>query len=96
MKSDITELGSALKIEKISEEAEELEQKTLVPNFWDDAANSSKILRELKQIKDTLEEYEGLKTALDDAITLADMGIEENDESVVEEVLADKKVEDKL
>ena len=89
MKGDIVELGSALKIEKISEEAEELEQKTLVPNFWDDAANSSKILRQLKQIKDTLEEYEGLRTALDDAITLADMGIEENDESVVEEVLAE-------
>ena len=89
MKGDIAELGNALRIEKISEEAEELEQKTLVPNFWDDAANSSKILRELKQIKDTIEEYENLKTALDDAIMLADMGIEENDESVVEEVLAE-------
>lgn len=89
MRGDIAELGNALKIEKISEEAEELEQKTLVPNFWDDAANSSKILRELKQIKDTIEEYEKLKTSLEDAITLADMGIEENDESVVEEVLAE-------
>ena len=89
MRGDIAELGNALKIEKISEEAEELEQKTLIPNFWDDAANSSKILRELKQIKDTIEEYEKLKTSLEDAITLADMGIEENDESVVEEVLAE-------
>ncbi len=89
MRGDIAELGNALRIEKISEEAEELEQKTLVPNFWDDAANSSKILRELKQIKDTIEEYENLQIALDDAIMLADMGIEENDESVVEEVLAE-------
>ena len=89
MKGDIAELGNALKIDKISEEAEELEQKTLVPNFWDDAANSSKILRELKQIKDTIEEYENLQIALEDAIMLADMGIEENDESVVEEVLAE-------
>ena len=89
MRGDIAELGNALKIEKISEEAEELEQKTLVPNFWDDAANSSKILRELKQIKDTVEEYENLKIALEDAIMLADMGIEENDESVVEDVLAE-------
>ncbi len=89
MKSGIDELGNALKIEKIRDDAEELEQKTLVPNFWDDATNSSKILRELKQIKDTLEEYEALKNALDDAITLADMGIEENDESVVDDVLAE-------
>ena len=89
MRGDIAELGNALKIEKITEEAEELEQKTLVPNFWDDAENSSKILRELKQIKDTIEEYENLQIALEDAIMLADMGIEENDESVVEEVLAE-------
>ena len=89
MKDDVKELASALKIDKITDDAEELEQKTMVPNFWDDAANSSKILRELKQIKDTLEEYAGLKTALDDALTLAEMGIEENDESVVEEVLAE-------
>jgi len=89
MRGDIAELGNALRIEKIAEDAEELEQKTLVPNFWDDAANSSKILRELKQIKDTIEEYENLQIALEDAIMLADMGIEENDESVVEEVLAE-------
>ena len=89
MRGDIAELGNALKIEKITEEAEELEQKTLVPNFWDDAENSSKILRELKQIKDTIEEYENLQIALEDAIMLAEMGIEENDESVVEEVLAE-------
>ena len=89
MRGDIAELGNALKIEKITEEAEELEQKTLVPNFWDDAENSSKILRELKQIKDTIEEYENLQIALEDAIMLAEMGIEENDESVVDEVLAE-------
>ena len=89
MRGDIAELGNALKIDKIAEEAEELEQKTMVPNFWDDAENSSKILRELKQIKDTIEEYENLQVALEDAIMLADMGIEENDESVVEEVLAE-------
>ncbi len=89
MKDDVKELASALKIEQIKDDAEELEQKTLVPDFWDDAEKSGKILRELKQIKDTLEEYEELKTALEDAITLADMGIEENDESVVEEVMAE-------
>ena len=89
MRGDIAELGNALKIEKISEEAEELEQKTLVPNFWDDAENSSKILRELKQIKDTIEEYENLQIALEDAIMLAEMGIEENDESVVDDVLSE-------
>ena len=89
MRGDIAELGNALKIERIREQAEELEQKTMMPNFWDDAANATKVQRELKQIQDTVDEYEKLKVSLEDAITLADMGIEENDESVVEEVLAE-------
>ena len=87
MKTDVDELGSALKIDKLHDEAEELEQKTLVPNFWDDAENSGKILRELKRIKNTLEEYAALRQSLEDAVTLADMGIEENDESVLDEVM---------
>lgn len=88
MTGDIEDLGSALKIDRLRDEAEELEQKTLMPNFWDDTENSGKILRELKRIKSTLEEYTALKRSLDDAIALADMGIEENDESVTDEVTA--------
>lgn len=89
MTGDIEDLGSALKIDRLRDEAEELEQKTLMPNFWDDTENSGKILRELKHIKSTLEEYTALKRSLDDAIALADMGIEENDESVTDEVTAE-------
>lgn len=89
MKSDLEDLGSALKINRLRDEAEELEQKTLVPNFWDDTENSGKILRELKRIKSTLEEYAELKRSLEDALTLADMGIEESDESVTDEVVAE-------
>ncbi len=60
-----------------------------MPNFWDDTENSGKILRELKRIKSTIEEYAELKRSLEDAMTLADMGIEENDESVTDEVIAE-------
>lgn len=89
MKGDLEDLGSALKIDRLRDEAEELEQKTLVPNFWDDTENSGKILQELKRIKSTIEEYAELKRSLEDAMTLADMGIEENDESVTDEVIAE-------
>ncbi len=89
LKGDVEELGSALKIDRLRDEAEELEQKTLMPNFWDDTENSGKILRELKRIKNTLEEYTALRQSLEDTLTLADMGIEENDESVTEEVTSE-------
>ena len=61
---------------------------------------SGKILQELKRAKDKLEEYNNLKARTDDALTLAEMGIEENDESVVPEVLEElseiEKEEEKM
>ena len=89
LKGDVEELGSALKIDRLRDEAEEREQKKLMPNFWDDTENSGKILRELKRMKNTLEEYAALRQSLEDTLTLADMGIEENDESVTEEVTSE-------
>ncbi len=85
MRAEVKELGSALKIDELRTIAAELDEKTLDPNFWS-LEDSSKILQRLKQTKDTIEDYETLVARLEDAITLAEMAIEENDESCVEEV----------
>ena len=86
MRADIDDLGSALRIDELKALAEELDAKTLDPDFWSNQENSSKILQKVKQTKDTIESYEELKARLEDAITLAEMAIEENDESYVDEV----------
>ena len=86
MRAELKELGSALRIEELKVTAEELDKQTLDPNFWSDQENSSKVLQKLKQTKDTIENYDALCSRLEDAITLAEMAIEENDESYVEEV----------
>ena len=85
MRADIEELGSALKIDELKATAEELDAKTLDPDFWT-LEDSSKILQKIKQTKDVIESYEELSARLEDAITLAEMAIEESDESCVEEV----------
>ena len=85
MRADVKELGSALKIEELRAVAAELDEKTLDPGFWS-LEDSSKILQKLKQTKDTIEDYDSLVARLEDAITLAEMAIEENDESCVSEV----------
>lgn len=90
MRGDIADLGSALKVEKLREVADELESKTFGANFWDDQESSGKVLQELKRTKDKIEQYEKLSSSVEDAITLAEMGIEEDDESVLEEVLAEE------
>ena len=104
-RAKITELGSALRIDELREKAAELEKQTYAEDFWNDQENSSKILQQVKQLKDKIEAYEKLAQRLEDAITLAEMAIEENDETneeclvlVVDEEIIDKvfDVYDKL
>ena len=89
MKEKIVELGSALRIDELRKAAKELDEQTLAPDFWGNQENSSKVLQKLKQTQYTIEEYEKLAQRLEDAITLAEMAIEENDEAYVEEVEAE-------
>lgn len=89
MRPVLEELGSALRIEELRERAAELEKQTLEPDFWNNQENSSKVLQTIKQSKDTVADYEALCARLEDAIALAEIAIEENDESVVPEVEAE-------
>ncbi len=86
LREGISDLGSALRIDELKTLAEELDKQTLDPDFWSNQENSSKVLQKIKQTKYTIDEYEKLCARLEDAITLAEMAIEENDESYVEEV----------
>lgn len=64
---------------------------TSAENFWNDVGNSGKILKEIKIKKDKIDKYEQLKSRLEDAIVLVEMGIEEDDESVTDEALSEVK-----
>ncbi len=88
-RANIAELGSAIKIDKLREDAANLEKQTLEADFWNDQENSGKTLRQLKQIKDKISSYESLSSKLEDTITMAELAIEENDESFTDEILTD-------
>ena len=89
LRGAVKELHSALRIDALAMEAEELEQHTLNPNFWGDAEKSTKILQEIKQKKDTISDYETLASRLEDAIALCEMASEVDDEDSVDEVLSE-------
>ncbi len=88
-RADLEELGNALRINDLKANAAELEEKTLAPDFWGDQANSGKILRQLKQLKDKIEAYEKLCDKLEDAVTLCELALEENDETMKDEILTE-------
>ena len=87
MRAHLSELRSSLRIDSLREQVAELEAASLEPNFWDNAQKSTKVMQQIKQMKDTIEEYETLCARMEDALVLAEMAIEENDEGSVDEVL---------
>lgn len=56
------------------------------PGFWDDPDKSNAKMKELKNLKGTVEKINGLSSQYDDIIGLIEIGNEENDESMVPEI----------
>ena len=56
------------------------------PGFWDDAEKSTRLVKEAKNLKDTVEGFRKLETAYEEIGLLIEMGNEENDPSVIPEI----------
>ena len=63
-----------------------LEEQTNNPDFWNDMANSTKVLQELKVLKNKVEEYNKVVSSVADTLVLIDLANEMNDESIVTEI----------
>lgn len=58
------------------------------PGFWDNAERSAKLVQEAKNLKDTVEMYQGLAQQYEDIQVMIEMGYEENDPSLIPEIEA--------
>lgn len=56
------------------------------PDFWDDATKSGKYMKEVNTLKSIVKKYEDVKEQYEDTQTLIEMALEENDESLVDEI----------
>ena len=65
---------------------EELEQKASEPDFWNDIENSQKVLQRIKELKEKVERYKRLVSSWEDLETLCELGLEEQDETIIPEV----------
>ena len=89
LEDEVKELGNSLNIEAVRENVARMEETTQDSEFWNDTEKSTKVLQQIKNGKDKIEAYDNLVSRLEDAIVLAEMGIEENDESCVADVEAE-------
>lgn len=65
---------------------EEMDKEMEAPDFWNDAEHSAKVMQESKSLKNTIQKYEDLQGLYDDAMTLIEMGYEEEDDSLLPEI----------
>ena len=56
------------------------------PGFWDNPDKSQEAMKELKNLKDTVDKYYQLEQSYEDVETMIEMGYEENDESLIPEI----------
>lgn len=78
--------GLLFDIPRLSNEIEELEQKAAEPGFWDDMDKSQKVLQRTKALKTKVERFQKLMSDWEDLRTLNELGMEEQDESVIPEI----------
>lgn len=56
------------------------------PGFWDNAENSTKIVKELKSLKDSVKAAKDLEQQYEDIATMMDMADEEDDKTLIPEI----------
>lgn len=83
---ELHDLKDALGYNALCREIEELETKASAPDFWDNLENSQKILQRTGKLKNTVESYDNLCSSYEDLSVLIEMGDEEEDLSLVEEI----------
>ena len=79
----LDDLGGALHLDEARNEVEKLEEESAQDGFWNDTENSQRVQKRIKTLKHKLERYEKLSGAWEDMLTMCEMAIEEDDDSML-------------
>ena len=82
----LKEVKDSLDLENKERRITELDKSMEEPGFWDDPERSTKTVREAKNLKDTVDGYKHLEQQYEDIQVMIEMGYEENDPSMIEEI----------
>ncbi|MDD4510479.1 MAG: peptide chain release factor 2 [Oscillospiraceae bacterium] len=82
----LDDLGSALDLEGARRELQELEQESATDGFWNDLTRSQKVLQRTKHLKAKCASHTAMVHQWDDLLTLCEMALEEQDESLLPEL----------
>ena len=82
----LAELRASLNIDGANDELERLHAMAEAPGFWDDPEKSQKIMVKTKQLEGKCARFARMQSQREDLLTLCEMALEENDDSMLEEL----------
>ena len=84
----LQELKASLDLENKKSRIIELDAAMEQPDFWNDPAESTRLSKECKNLKDTVSGYDQIEKDFADAKDMIDIANEEDDRSMIEEIAA--------
>ena len=83
LKPALDDLQDALHLEEAKREIAELQEESAQDGFWNDTENSQRVQKRIKTLKHKLERYAKLTGAWEDMLTMCEMAVEEDDDSML-------------
>lgn len=87
----LAELRKCLNTESIRSRMAMLEEAMAMQGFWDDAEKAQKLVQELNSYKSAVSEPDSLQSDIADLGVLIELGAEESDESLADEIKAKRE-----
>ena len=85
-KPELDHLAEAMHLQDARMEIEKLHAEAEEPDYWSDLERSQKGQQRLKSLQNKCDTYQKLSAAWDDMMTICEMALEENDESMLPEL----------
>ena len=88
LKPTLKDLEAALKLEETNTELAALRAESEKDGFWNDVQAAQKNQQRIKQLENKIGKFAKLENSWDDLYTICEMAIEEDDDSMLEELVA--------
>jgi len=86
LKPQLSELASALNLERVKRDIAELEKTSAQPEYWNNPEEAQKSQQKLGDLKNTVATFDKLSESFDDVLTMLELADESGDESLLPEI----------
>ena len=88
LKPRLDDLADSLDLERCKSDLERLHAQIESDGFWDNQELSQKVMKQARLLETKVERYEKMVSDWEDLVTICEMALEENDDSMLEELTA--------